>query len=198
MNPICEEQYDITFRNIFDTPYVQTLREWRNQDFVRKNMTNHAVITPEEHEEYMRGLEHSSTNKVFLAFYKGEPLAVITMKYNPEENYMEPGMYIINEKFLGKGFGIVMSYVRLEYIFTCLPEGRMRTLILEKNQTNRNLQEKMGCMLTERVMVQAQNGEEEPACVYYLTRQAWENNKAAIEERIAQNYDLARIGRIPV
>lgn len=188
----------ITFKNLFDTEYTQELRNWRNQDFVRGNMTNHDIISEAEHNKYLDSLRHSKDNKIFVAFADKEPLAVITIKINTEENYIEPGMYIVNKNYLGKGYGIIMSYVRLEYIFAAMPEGRMRTVILDKNEKNINLQQKMGCKFAEHITVKDNNGNEEAASVFYLTKEDWDKNKSSIEERIKENFDLADIGRIPL
>lgn len=188
----------ITFQNILDTSYTKKLREWRNQDFVRKNMTNHDIISESEHEAYIDSLRKSDTNQVFLACNHGEPLAIVTIKINREEHYVEPGTYIINEDYLGKGFGIIMSYMRLEYIFELMPEGRMRTVILNTNERNLSLQKKMGCVLEEEIMVRDQKGNEEPASVLYLTKEAWDQNKISIEKRIEDTFGLADIERIPV
>lgn len=192
------ETVEITFQNILDTPYTEKLREWRNQDFVRKNMTNHDIISLETHRKYIDSLKQSDTSKVFLAMNHGEPLAIVTIKINWEEKYVEPGTYIINEAYLGKGFGIVMSYMRLEYIFDIMPEGRMRTIILDKNERNISLQKKMGCQLEEHIEVEDQNGRKEPAAAYSLTKEAWDANKVTIRERIETNFGMSNISRIPL
>lgn len=193
-----EKNTKITFKNLLDTPYTKELRIWRNQDFVRKNMTNHDIIGEEEHEAYLQSLRDNPSNKVFVALNNDEPLAIITIKINPQEGYVEPGTYIINEAYLGKGYGIIMSYMRLEYIFELMPQGRMRTVILDKNERNINLQKKMGCRLEEHIMVEDQHGAKEPASVFYLTKEMWDANKGSIEERIEAAFSMASISRIPV
>lgn len=198
MNTEDRQAVHITFQNILDTPYTKKMREWRNQDFVRKNMTNHDMIGEQEHENYINSLRESDTNQVFLACDRGEPLAIITIKINREENYVEPGTYIVDEKFLGKGYGIIMSYMRLEYIFDLMPQGRMRTVILNTNERNLSLQKKMGCVPEEQIMVRDQKGREEPATVLYLTRENWEANKGSIAQRIEDNFGLENIDRIEV
>lgn len=198
MNPTYEEPVSITFKNILDTEYTEKLREWRNQDFVRKNMTNHAIIGEDEHAKYIESLRKSDTNKVFLSLNRGEPLAIITIKINWDEKYVEPGTYIINENYLGKGYGIIMSYIRLEYIFELMPEGRMRTVILDKNETNINLQKKMGCVFEKHIQVESADGKQEQASVFYLTKEMWEEGKKSIEERIEKNFGLENIKRINV
>lgn len=196
MNQICMETIDIKFKNILDTEYINELRNWRNQDFVRNNMTNHDIISEEEHMNYIAMLQQSQNNKVFLALNHQEPLAIITMKIYWDENYIEPGTYIINENYLGKGFGIIMSYIRLEYIFELMPQGKMKTTILDKNERNINLQKKMGCVFEKKIKVKDINGREEAASIYVLTKEDWDKNKKEIEERIERNFGLKNIKRI--
>lgn len=196
MNQTYMKTVNIEFKNILNTKYTEELRNWRNQDFVRSNMTSHDIIGEEEHANYINFLRHNPNNKVFLAFNHGEPLAIITMKIHWDENYMEPGTYIINENYLGKGFGIIMSYMRLEYIFELMPQGKMKTTILDKNERNINLQKKMGCIFEKNIIVRDKNGKEEAASVYTLTKEAWEKNKQEIETRIECNFGLKNIKRI--
>lgn len=196
MNQTYTETVDIEFKNILDTEYTDELRNWRNQDFVRNNMTNHDIIEKEEHTRYIESLRENRDNKVFLALNHQEPLAIITMKIHWDENYIEPGTYIINENYLGKGFGIIMSYMRLEYIFELMPQGKMKTTILNKNERNINLQKKMGCVFEKNIMVKDVNGREEAASVYALTKELWDKNKQKIEQRIECNFGFKNIKRI--
>lgn len=198
MNQTCRKPVDIEFKNILDTEYTEELRNWRNQDFVRENMTNHDMIGKEEHEHYLESLRNSKNNKVFLALNHGEPLAIITIKIHWDEKYVEPGTYIVNREYLGKGYGIIMSYMRLEYIFELMPEGRMCTTILDKNERNINLQKKMGCVWEKNIMVKDAKGNEEAAAVYALTKEAWDANKTEIEERIEKSFGLKNIQRIDI
>lgn len=188
----------ITFRNILDTEYVGKLREWRNQDYVRWNMVNHDFIGEAEHAAYIEFLRTSKTNKVFLAFNHEEPIAVISIKINWEEGYIEPGMYIVNENNLGRGFGIIMSYIHYEYIFELMPEGQMRKIILNENKTNINLQKKMGCAFEKYIQVQSKNGAPEQASVFYLTKEMWDAGKGSIEEKIDKNFGLHNISKINI
>lgn len=198
MNQTYKEPVAIEFKNILDTEYTEKLRNWRNQDFVRNNMTNHNLISEEEHRNYLDSLRNNKEQKVFVALNCQEPVAIITIKIHWEERYVEPGMYIINKDYLGRGLGIVMSYARLEYIFELMPEGKMKTTILDKNEKNINLQKKMGCVFEKSIMAADANGKEEPASVYFLTKEAWDKNKGEIEERLERDFGLKNIARIPV
>lgn len=198
MNRTYMKTVNIVFKNILNTEYTDELRNWRNQDFVRNNMINHNLIEKEEHVHYIESLRHSKDNKVFLALNHQEPLAIITVKIHWDENYIEPGTYIINEKYLGKGYGIIMSYFRLEYIFELMPEGKMKTIILDKNKRNINLQKKMGCIFEKNITVTDVNGKQEVASVYSLTKEMWDINKGNIEERIEHSFGLKNIKRINI
>ena len=74
----------------------------------------------------------------------------------------------------------------------------MKTTILDKNEKNINLQKKMGCVFEKSIMAADANGKEEPASVYFLTKEAWDKNKEEIEERLERDFGLKNIARIPV
>lgn len=189
----------ISFKNLFDTEYIYSMREWRNQDFVKKNMVNQDLISEEDHIKYLQMLkDNSDTRKVYVAFADEVPFAIVNFTVFPEERYVEPGMYIIDRNYLGKGLGQVLSYARLEYMFRIMPDGEVRTTILKTNETNLALQRKFGFMDHHTTLVKDGNGFEREALVLFLTKDMWDNTKKEVMKKINGKFDSIIIDDIPV
>lgn len=188
----------ISFKNLFDTDYTLVMRDWRNQEFVNKNMVNQGYITEENHIKYLQMLrEKKDTRKVYVAFADDKPFAIVNFSFYPEENYIEPGMYIINENFLGKGLGHVLSYAYLEYMFGVMPNGEVHSTILLSNKTNLALKEKFGFSLHHKTTVKDESGVERKASVLYLTKAMWQESKNEIMKKILGKFPSIEIGEIP-
>lgn len=189
----------ISFENILNTEYISVMRKWRNQDFVRRNMTNQDIISEEEHIKYIQMLkEESDVRKVYVALKNNViPFAVVNFIINRQEHYIEPGMYIINKDFLGKGYGQIVSYARLEYIFKIMPDGEMRTTILASNNRNIALQTQFGAIEHHKTKVIDGNGIMREASVLYLNKAMWEEKKVQIRSKIVRKFNSIKICEIP-
>lgn len=188
----------ITFQDILDTPYTQELRVWRNLDFVRTNMTNKALIDNATHLKYLTMLRQKrNTRKVFVGLEEGAPFGVVNFAIHKTEGYIEPGMYLMNSSFLGKGYGMAIQYARLEYIFEVMPEGRMRTIVLASNERNQRLQYKSGGILEEHTEVVDEFGHRQTAYVISINREAWMAKRENMKKEIVQRLGDVHLGRIP-
>ena len=188
----------ITFQDIFDTPYTQELRVWRNLDFVRNNMTNKALIDDAAHQNYLAMLRQKrDTRKVFVGLEDGNPFGVVNFAIYKTEGYIEPGMYLMNSSFLGKGYGMAIQYARLEYIFEVMPEGRMRTIVLASNERNQRLQYKSGGILEGNTEVVDEFGHRQEACVISIDRAAWMAKRENMKKEIVERLGDFHFGRIP-
>lgn len=186
--------HTFTFKNVLDTPYTEQLLVWRNQEFVRKNMKDDGIISTESHKRYLERLCTKDDQKVFIAFFDDEPVAVMTFRFN--EGNIESGSYVIHEEDLSKGFGVITGYARFEYIFNKLPDGKMQTIILEHNKKNINLQRNFGCVLEGIEMIAKSDGTAERAFVYTMTKEQWEKQRDKIQRLISKIVPVESIGRI--
>jgi len=187
-------KHKFRFKNVLDTPYCMELLEWRNQKFIRENMVDKSIIDSENHLKYIERLRASSTQKVFIAFYDDNPVAVMTFKFM--DNIIESGSYVIHEEDMGSGFGVVTGYARFEYIFDRMPEGKMQTIILAHNQKNISLQKNFGCMFEGTTRLKKSDGIEEDAYIYTMTRDKWEINRPRIQRVVSRLIPIENIGRI--
>lgn len=186
--------HTFTFENVLDTPYTEQLLSWRNQEFVRENMVDDSVISMESHRKYLERLRTKDDQKVFIAFYDGNPVAVMTFRFN--ESNIESGSYVINEEDLSKGFGVITGYARFEYIFDKMPDGKMQTIILEHNKKNINLQRNFGCIMENTVKIEKSDGTIENAFIYTMTKEQWDTHRDKIQRLISRIVPIDKIERI--
>lgn len=182
------------FRNVLETPYTMQLLAWRNQKYVRENMVDDGIISVESHKQYLERLRTREDQKVFIAFYDDEPVAVMTFRFN--EGNIESGSYVIHEEDLNKGFGVITGYARFEYIFGKMPDGKMQTVILEHNKKNIGLQSNFGCVLEKTEIIEKTDGTREKAFVYTMTKDQWAKQRERIQKLIARIVPIDNIGRI--
>lgn len=181
------------FINIIDSPYKYEVRNWRNQEYVRANMIDSNVISEEQHEKYLEHLQASDDQKVFIAMLADEPIAVMTYRINREEGYVVSGSYLIREEYMGKGLGVILGYVRMEYIFSIMPDGLMRTVVMETNQKNLALQKDFGCRETGKEEVVRSNGNREIMVTLEMTHLEWEKKRPRIERLMSRLMPLESI-----
>ena len=186
--------HTFTFKNVLDTPFKEQLLSWRNQDFVRENMVDDGIISMENHIKYLERLRTKDDQKVFIAFYDEEPVAVMTFRFN--EGNIESGSYVIHEEDLSKGFGVITGYARFEYIFDKMPGGKMQTVILEHNKKNISLQKNFGCILEGTETIKKSDGTTETALVYTMTKEQWDRQREKIQRLISRIVPVGNIGRI--
>lgn len=85
------------------------IREYRNQEYIRKVCLNSNVITKEEHQFYKQLLEKREKHFAFLILNDEKDYGVITLKKEDEGIYII-GDYLVNELYKFEGGGIVNRF----------------------------------------------------------------------------------------
>lgn len=160
--------------------YIEKIREWRNQDFVRKYMFNSEVITREEHFNFFKNLKKDNTRKLYLSLYDNMPMGVLQFNVDESEICMETGYYLIDSKFLNRGFGIIMSYAALKYAFETVKIQKVKGRVLAFNEGALNLNARMG-YVTEDIVQQKIGQKFENVYIQYIYADVWQKNKKEIE-----------------
>lgn len=181
------------FVNILDSPYKYKVREWRNQEFVRKNMIDSSIISEKQHEQYLYNLESNNNQKVFIAMIDEEPIAIMTFKYDKEEKVVVSGSYLVDEEYLGKGLGVLLGYVRLEYIFSQITDTRMRTVVMETNKKNLQLQKDFGCIIKRVEEITRSNGEKDNLVTLEMDPCGWEEHRERIKRVMSRLIPIENI-----
>ena len=186
----------LRFENINDSEYKYEVRNWRNQEFVRKNMINSTEISTEQHEAYLNMLKISESQRVYIAMLDEQPIAIMTFRIYKDKNKIVSGSYLIKEKYLGKGFGALLGYVRMEYIFNKLPNGKMSTLVMQSNRKNLQLQKDFGCRVSNEEDFVRENGYKDKLITLEMTHKEWLSKKPMIERAIGRLISLENISLI--
>ena len=181
----------VYFKNVLETPYMMHMLHWRNQEYVRENMLDNRPISENQHEKYLEILKNTPLQKVFIAFYQDEPIAVMTMKHH--DDFIETGSYLIHEEDMVKGFGVITGFARMEYVFACMPKGEMRTVILGHNKKNLSLQKNFGCELREVSEIDKSDGTKEILYLYTMTKPSWDLKKEKIQRMINRLVPIEKI-----
>lgn len=121
----------------------EKMLKWRNQDYVRKNMKNQHIISREEHKMWFSKMIISASDLYFIFQYKNTDCGMICLN-NINKNDCEFGFYIGEKKFLSRGFGFVMEFVIIDYVFQFLRLEKIKCFVLKSNISAYNLHKRFG------------------------------------------------------
>ena len=117
-----------------DDATIMKIRDWRNQDFVRKNMLQQHIITKEEHLKYIKDVKQDKNRGLFVFYLDGEPFAVFQYRLLSEEKAVIPGTYLIHENYQIMGYGSVLDYMANQIIYYYLDVEKIFIQILSSNK----------------------------------------------------------------
>ncbi len=98
----------INFLYLDDEKYNK-IREYRNQEYIRKVSLDDRIITKEEHQNYKKLLEKKDKYFAYLITCDDEDYAVITFKKLDDDTY-NIGEYLVKEEYKYEGGGVVNRY----------------------------------------------------------------------------------------
>lgn len=132
-----------SLRNI-TTETADLIREWRNQEHIRKLMFNQEVVTKEDHANWLASLEKSTNRDVKIFYYDDIPYGVVTFsKMQVNQNIFEWGFYI-GEQNAPRGMGTYLGITALDYYFMYLSDHKLCAEVLAYNKKSINFHLKMG------------------------------------------------------
>ncbi len=135
------------FKNLkqLNNKYDDDLLLWRNQDYVRKMMITKKLITKEEHNNYLNKVYNSTNYNIYIGFKNNNPFGVINIwEVDPKASIYEYGYYLINEKDLNSGLGILMEYFAIEKIFQINNKSTIKLNTFIYNKKTINLHKRFG------------------------------------------------------
>ena len=170
----------INFVNILDVD-IETqmeVRNWRNDESIRKYMLNDNIITEEEHKNWLESLAKTKQNMLFLACLNEDIIGVASIINADYTNKTCSWGQYLSPKHLGLGLGFFIEYYFLNYIFDNFEFEKINSEILSNNKKNIRLHDKLGFLLEKDVYH------------YSMLKADWEINSNKFEE-IGNN--LARL-----
>lgn len=124
----------INFLHLDEEKYIK-IRNYRNQEFIRKVSSHTDLITEEEHWKYLELLKKQDNYLAFLITRDDEDYGVITLKKFTDDTYFI-GDYLVNELYKYEGGGIV-NRICISYIASKLNIKYLKTM-QNKNNTRSN------------------------------------------------------------
>lgn len=127
-----------------DTDYIV---KWRNEDFVRKNFIYRGPFTREGHERWIREMIETGRVVQFIICERenGQPVGSVYLRdIDPVHHKAEYGVFIGEEKALGKGYGTQAAGLMVQYAFEQLKLHKVMLRVLAENVQARRSYEKAG------------------------------------------------------
>lgn len=117
-----------------DEQTILQIREWRNQEFVRKTCLQQHEISVEEHLDFIDKIKADENRQLYVFYLDNEPFAVYHYIVNLDKNEVTSSIYLVSEDFQAMGYGSILTYA-VNYIEACcLNVGYINDVILDTNK----------------------------------------------------------------
>lgn len=130
------ESENIIYRQI-TAEDTDMILKWRNSDFVRRYYIYQPIITKEEHLNYFRNKCETENILQFIMINKSDntPFGCVYLKDVKDENQKaEYGIFIGDEKYVGKGLGSEACKTVTEFGFEELKLHKVYLRVIESNE----------------------------------------------------------------
>lgn len=173
---------EIEFKDILNTTggIKKKVREWRNQDEVRKFMLSQEYITEEEHFNWLDNLQKDKSKKFWVVFVEKTPIGTVNLnKINKETLTSYWGFYIGEQSYRNKGYGKKILFKLLKIFFEDMGFQTLYTEVLSKNEKALGIYKKFGFMEKEEINNNCKENFEKIKLEF--TRNNWEDKKRFIK-----------------
>jgi len=116
---------------ILSKDLLETVRCWRNQPRIRRNMLSTNEITECEQEQWSKGLQNDMTRLYFVYFQDSCPLGMLYFN-EITEDVCSWGCYL-GEEAVWPGSGLLLEVAALDYAFKQLNVKRLNAEVFEFN-----------------------------------------------------------------
>ena len=106
--------------------WIEQVRFWRNQNFVRQQMEYNAVISEKAQHLWFPRLQNDPSQRYFIFFSGSIPVGIIHLsKLDLEKKEAEVGLFIGDANFIGTGISLEASLFILDLAFKQLKLNRL-------------------------------------------------------------------------
>ncbi|MBP9853712.1 MAG: UDP-4-amino-4,6-dideoxy-N-acetyl-beta-L-altrosamine N-acetyltransferase [Candidatus Omnitrophica bacterium] len=126
----------LEFKNILDVdPALQKqVRNWRNQDDVRRYMINQSLISEEQHQSWLDSLNQKK-DKYWIVYLENNPVGMVYLTDVDEEKRSSSwGFYIADYSNRGRGLGKAILQKLLTLFFDEMNFSILKTQVLATNE----------------------------------------------------------------
>ncbi len=147
------EAYSIKLELINDST-MELLRQWRNQDDIRNQMVEQAIISPEQHLSWYNKVKHAQNQQHFVIYYKNQPVGAINIRSLNGENLekstdAEVGLYIAEDKYKGNILAFSPSLAINDYAFHQLGIKTLSSKVRQDNISAIKYNKQLGYCVSE-------------------------------------------------
>jgi UDP-4-amino-4,6-dideoxy-N-acetyl-beta-L-altrosamine N-acetyltransferase len=171
------------FMPILDLPADQQarVRHLRNQPEVRKFMyTDHEISEP-EHAKWIKGLNGSTRQKVFVILMDGSPAGVVSLSAINREHGTADWAFYLDTTLQGKGLGSQVEFWMLDYAFGAAGLEKLNCEVLEINPAVIKMHQKFGFSIEgirrENIL---RNGKRIGVVLLGITKSAWQARRPSL------------------
>ncbi len=184
----------IYFEELLGSGYEMELLQWRNQEYVRKNMMDSEIISVEKHMSFLEKMKKEEGKKYYLMFYNNNPVAVLN--FDSEGEMIESGMYLVRQEYLSCGYGLIAEYAKDKYVFENRKKEKLVTRVLEHNKKTLKFHERLNKKIIEKSIIIKSNGESENLYTFIIDREWWNQQKYLLQEKIEMIFNKNEIAWI--
>lgn len=126
----------LIFKNINDLDYdtQMKVRDWRNEESIRKYMYDDSIISEENHKKWLTSLKTNNNRFVFVIYFEDREIGVISIDNIDYVNKKcEWAFYIFDPNLRGKGIGKRLEISMIDYIFNELKMEKLNCAVLANN-----------------------------------------------------------------
>lgn len=157
---------------------------WRNSDRVRAWMFNDAMISAEQHKQWITRILQDENVRYRIFCFNGRPIGLVSFtEIDRIQRRCSWGFYI-GENNVPKGMGTALGYWALNDAFTSLEFLQEITgEVLGSNSNSLALHNRLGFVANGTRTMQ-RHGKTEEVVLFVLSREAWANTEGQIAERL--------------
>lgn len=163
------------------------VRNWRNQESVRKYMYTDHMISEIEHKRWLESLSDNKRNLVYVVYINDLAEGIVSVNaINERHKTAEWAFYLADENKRG-GTGALIEYEILNHIFEKMEIEKLNCEVLETNPAVIKLHQKFGFSL-EGIRRKNILKEEKRIDVHLLgiTKEEWKTEKIKLEKVIGR------------
>lgn len=137
---------EISFISILDVPesVSNKILDIRNLESIRKLMYSDHVISKNEHSNWLRSLKNNDAQKVWVIFYKDEPIGDVSLSRISNIHLTADWAFSIRPESQGIGLGGSIEYKLVDMAFTVFQLEKLNCEVLASNDKVVKLHQKFG------------------------------------------------------
>ncbi|MCF6178269.1 MAG: UDP-4-amino-4,6-dideoxy-N-acetyl-beta-L-altrosamine N-acetyltransferase [Geopsychrobacter sp.] len=169
---------------------IEQVRQWRNQEPIRRNMYSTELINSEQQQHWFNELSNDQTKLHFLFLQDGLPVGCLN--YNEINDGEAKLGYYLGEQRIWPGLGLILELTAIEYAFKKLKLNCLLAEVLEFNTGPQRIHDLFGFEQVG-ILPEATWRDDSPiaAILFSYRSQDWLKKKEKIMQRLPRQIQSA-------